>query len=64
MFKSIGVITNSFKPPLPEIENIISDLESVFSRSNYNKEDIVNIMKEKLPDFNHIETGKTLDQKM
>ncbi len=64
LYKSIGVITNSLKPSFSEIENTIKEIETVFKRESYKKEDIIKIMKKILPDFNHIETGKSLDQKM
>jgi len=37
---------------------------TLFKRESYNKEDIIKIMNKILPNFNHIETGKSLDQKM
>ncbi|MDC0467774.1 polysaccharide biosynthesis protein [Bacteroidia bacterium] len=45
-------------------ENVKSDFESVFSNSNSKKSDIVEVIKKYVPDFEHIETGKNLDQKM
>ena len=41
-----------------------SDFEFVFSNSNSKKSDIVEVIKKYVPDFEHIETGKHLDQKM
>ena len=31
---------------------------------SYDKNDIVGLLKDFIPDFTHIETGKNLDQKM
>ena len=45
-------------------ENVESDFETVFSDANSQKSDIVRIIKKYVPDFEHIETGKHLDQKM
>ena len=45
-------------------ENVKSDFEFVFSNSNSKKSDIVEVIKKYVPDFEHIETGKHLDQKM
>ena len=64
LYESIGVITNSLKPPISDMEFTIKEIETLFKRESYNKEDIVKIMNKILPNFNHIETGKTLDQKM
>jgi FlaA1/EpsC-like NDP-sugar epimerase len=64
LYDSIGVITNSLKPSFHEMEVAISDIETIFERKSYSKEDIINTMNEVLPNFKHIETGKSLDQKM
>ena len=61
-YDSLGFINT------PEIkisfEDVESDFESVFSESNSQKSDIVRVIKKYVPDFEHIETGKHLDQKM
>jgi len=64
LYESIGVVTNSLKPSFSEMELTITEIEILFKRKSYNKEDIIKIMNKILPNFNHIETGKTLDQKM
>ena len=46
------------------MEQTIEEIDILFKRDSYNKEDILKIMNKILPNFNHIETGKTLDQKM
>ena len=46
------------------MEVTINEIETLFKRESYNKEDIIKIMNRILPTFNHIETGKSLDQKM
>ncbi|MAD11871.1 MAG: nucleoside-diphosphate sugar epimerase [Flavobacteriaceae bacterium] len=63
-FESIGVITNSKKSSYTEIYSVINDLITLFDSQNYNKEDIINSINILLPSFKHIETGKSLDQKM
>lgn len=63
-FESLGVIKNARKLPIVDIEICISDLQQLMNSGNYNKQDIVEILKKQLPDFHHIETGKSLDQKM
>ena len=64
LYESIGVVTNSLKPSFSEMEVTIKEIESLFKRESYKKEDIIKIMNKILPNFNHIETGKSLDQKM
>jgi len=61
-FDSLGYInTSEVNISFEEVE---ADFESVFSNSNSDKSDIVNIINKYVPDFMHIETGKHLDQKM
>ena len=45
-------------------EDVESDFETIFNNSNSDKSDIVTVIKKYVPDFEHIETGKHLDQKM
>lgn len=63
-FVNLGVIKNSKKRPKAEIDGIFAQLNSLFERKNVKKADIVEILKEYLPNFEHIETGKGLDSKM
>ncbi len=64
LYKSIGVITNSIKSSYSEIDTAIKELENLFKRGSYSKEDIIKVMNKIVPNFNHIETGKNLDDKM
>ena len=64
LYESIGVITNSLKPSFFEMESTIKEIESLFKRESNNKIYIIKTMNKILPNFNHIETGKSLDQKM
>ena len=63
-FESLGVIKNARKLPMHQIELCVSDLQSLMNSSNYDKQIIVESLQKYLPDFQHIETGKSLDQKM
>jgi FlaA1/EpsC-like NDP-sugar epimerase len=61
-YDSLGFInTSDVKISFEDVE---SDFENVFNNPNSHKSDIVNIIKKYIPDFEHIETGKHLDQKM
>ena len=62
-FASLGVITGKQIPDKRRIEKFFIDLNKAF-KSETSKENIVKIMKEYLPNFEHIETGKSLDNKM
>ena len=60
--KTLGFI----KPLNVELcfEQVEKDFFDVFNKSNSTKLDIVNVIKKYVPDFNHLEKGKNLDQKM
>lgn len=63
-FSSLGVIENKGMPDKQKITDLFDALESAFMRDDVTKEDIVAIIKGYLPNFEHIETGKSLDSKM
>ncbi len=63
-FTSLGVIKNAKKSTPAEINQTILGLKNLMDSGHYNKTAIVNLLKQHLPDFEHIETGKSLDQKM
>lgn len=63
-FKKLGVI-DSVKPrPKNEVFSFLSELESILAKDDTTKETIVKALREYLPNFNHEEKGKNLDQKM
>ena len=62
--ESMGVIKNAKRISLQEAEAYLAEIKAELSKVNSSKEDIVLVMRKYLPDFQHIETGKTLDSKM
>lgn len=62
--KSLGVVTGKSIPVRERVERLFEKLENAFDTPDLTKEDIVCILKEYLPNFEHIETGKSLDSKM
>ena len=60
----MGVIKNAKKKSISDIETIFKKLNSLFENENITKEDIVSALKVYLPNFEHIEKGKNLDQRM
>ena len=62
-FKALGVVEASTHRPMSEIDFFLKKLEALFS-SDFTKEDVVKAIKEFLPNFEHEEKGKNLDQKM
>ncbi len=63
-FINLGCVKNSKKRPIAEVEAIFGNLRSVFDKSDVTKEDVIDVLKEYLPDFHHIEKGKSLDSRM
>ncbi len=63
-FESLGVITEKGLPDQNKLENLIERLNRAFSKDDVTKEEIVKILSDYLPEFRHIETGKSLDGKM
>ena len=62
--KSLGIVIDKTKPNKGKIQAIIRDLNAVFSKTETTKEEVISIIKRFLPNFEHIETGKSLDSKM
>ena len=62
--KALGVITDKPIPDKAKIETLFSRLEALFARDDVTKEEVVEVLHEYLPNFQHIETGKSLDSKM
>lgn len=62
--KALGVITDKEIPDKHRVKALFEKLNSVFGKEETTKEEVVSIMKEYLPNFDHIETGKSLDSKM
>jgi len=63
-FINLGVIKNSSRKDISEIDDIINKLKELFDTDNVKKADIVSVLKSYLPNFEHIEKGKGLDSKM
>ena len=63
-FAALGIITDKSIPDSKRIEKLYTALNSEFSSEVTSKERIVNIISDYLPNFSHIETGKSLDSKM
>lgn len=65
-FSSLGVITGKAIPDKGKIATLFEKLNAAFSSEETpaDKEKIVNILHEYLPNFEHIETGRSLDSKM
>lgn len=63
-FKSLGVIEEVEKRPMNEIDNFFAEMEHIFVQADFTKEEVVRAIKKFIPNFEHEEKGKNLDQKM
>ena len=61
-YNSVGyIITGDNKISFKDIAN---DFKNIFEDNSVSKSSLIKVLKKYLPDFNHIEKGKNLDQKM
>ena len=63
-FHSLGVIEEVNKRPMEEIDRFFTEVENIFAKSTFIKDEIVQAIKRFIPNFEHEEKGKNLDQKM
>lgn len=63
-FKALGVVIDKGVTDRGSVEDLFNKLNSAFEKDNVSKEDVVVILSDYLPNFEHIETGKSLDTKM
>ena len=63
-FDSLGVVTGTKTRPMNELDDFFNELTGIFSTNDFTKADIVAALKRYLPNFDHEEKGKNLDQKM
>lgn len=63
-FVSLGVIENYPYRPMVEINQFFDQLQSLFAQEIFQKSDVVAILKQFIPNFQHEEKGKHLDMKM
>lgn len=64
-FTSLGVIVDKELPDMDKIISLVDRLDKAFENGGeLSKEDVVSIISGYLPEFKHVETGKSLDEKM
>jgi len=63
-FVNLGVVKNAKRRSVSEVEVILADLHRIFDHEGATKDDVVEALKEYLPDFQHFEKGKSLDSRM
>lgn len=63
-FQALGVIEGGKVRTVSEVDDFFIKLKAILRDPGTEKEDIVRVMKEFIPNFEHVEKGKNLDQKM
>lgn len=63
-FQALGIVKNAKKETIETMQKTIGDLQALMQTQNYSKADIVSLLGKYIANFEHIETGKNLDQKM
>lgn len=63
-FMALGVVEKTTSRPMEEVNQFFINLEDIFSNEDFSKAQVVEAIKKFIPNFEHEEKGKNLDQKM
>lgn len=63
-FKALGVVEKTTRREMAEINTFFTELEDIFTADDFTKAQVVEAIKKFIPNFQHEEKGKNLDQKM
>lgn len=63
-FSALGVVEETSHRNMDEIQDFFTELEGIFASPEFTKAQVVESIKKFLPNFEHEEKGKNLDQKM
>ena len=63
-FQALGVVEQTTRHEMDEVNGFFDKLEGIFAKDDFTKAHIVDAIKEFIPNFEHEEKGKNLDQKM
>ena len=63
-FKELGVIKNAPRRTMNELNDTFEQINTLFRRPTLTKEMVIELLTILIPNFNHVETGKNLDQRM
>ena len=63
-FQSLGVVQQTVRHSMAEVNGFFDKLESIIADQDFTKAQVVEAIKEFIPNFEHEEKGKNLDQKM
>lgn len=63
-FSALGVVCQTTRHEMSEVKRFFDKLEGIFQKEDFTKAQVVEAIKEFIPNFEHEEKGKNLDQKM
>ena len=63
-FQALGVVEQTTRHKMAEVDAFFKKLEGIFVQDDFTKAQVVETIKEFIPNFEHEEKGKNLDQKM
>ena len=63
-FSALGVVCQTARHEMAEVNGFFEKLESIFAKEDFTKAQVVEAIKDFIPNFEHEEKGKNLDQKM
>ena len=63
-FQALGVVEQTTRHEMSEVNAFFDKLEAIFRKDDFTKSQVVEAIKEFIPNFEHEEKGKNLDQKM
>ena len=63
-FQALGVVEQTTRHEMSEVNNFFDNLEAIFAKDDFTKAQVADAIKEFIPNFEHEEKGKNLDQKM
>ena len=63
-FAALGVVEQTVRHTMEEVECFFGELEALFAKDDFTKAEVVEAIKAFIPNFEHEEKGKNLDQKM
>ncbi len=63
-FQALGVVEQTTRHNMADVNAFFKKLEAIFAKDDFSKAQVVEAIKEFIPNFEHEEKGKNLDQKM
>lgn len=62
--QALGIVKGQAQHDVGSIRAVCASLRDLFEQPNLEKKDLVAVLKQLVPSFQHVETGRGLDQKM